>query len=141
MNLSCESALPASGGRRTPLSSERIQCPEAYVNHVTSLLIYYPSPNSVLFYFIISFYFILSFQCYTHFIWMFPGQGSNMELELPAYATAMATWDPSHVYDLHHSSQQCWILNSLSKVRDLNTRPHGYQPGSLTTEPQRELLH
>ena len=61
MNLSCESALPASGGRRTPLSSERIQCPEAYVNHVTSLLIYYPSPNSVqtiLFYYFILFYFV-----------------------------------------------------------------------------------
>ena len=25
--------------------------------------------------------------------------------------------DPSHVYDLHHSSQQCQILNPLSKAR------------------------
>ena len=26
--------------------------------------------------------------------------------------------DSSRIYDLHHSSQQCWILNPLSKVRD-----------------------
>ena len=30
----------------------------------------------------------------------------KLELHLLAYATARATWDPSHVYDLHHSSQQ-----------------------------------
>ena len=28
-----------------------------------------------------------------------------------AYTTATATWDPSRVYDLHHSSQQNQILN------------------------------
>ena len=27
-------------------------------------------------------------------------------------------WDPSCICDLHHSSQQCWILNPLSKARD-----------------------
>ena len=26
--------------------------------------------------------------------------------------------DRSHVFDLHHNSQQCWILNPLSKTRD-----------------------
>ena len=37
-----------------------------------------------------------------------------------AYATATATaaWDPSCIFELHHSSQQCWILNPLSKARD-----------------------
>ena len=35
-----------------------------------------------------------------------------------AYTTATAMQDPSHVYDLHHSSQQCWILNTLNKARD-----------------------
>ena len=40
------------------------------------------------------------------------------ELQLPAYPTATATRDPSHVCNLHHSSQQCWILNLLSKARD-----------------------
>ena len=27
-------------------------------------------------------------------------------------------WDPSCICDLHHSSQQCWILNPLSEARD-----------------------
>jgi len=35
-----------------------------------------------------------------------------------AYTTATATQDPSHICDLHHSSQQCQILNPLSKARD-----------------------
>ena len=33
-------------------------------------------------------------------------------------ATATATWDPSHVCDFHHSSQQLPILNPLGKARD-----------------------
>ena len=36
----------------------------------------------------------------------------------PPYATVTATPDPSHVCDLHRSSQQCWILNPLSEARD-----------------------
>ena len=35
-----------------------------------------------------------------------------------ATATATATWDPSHVCDLYHSSWQCRILNPLCKARD-----------------------
>ena len=35
-----------------------------------------------------------------------------------AYATAIATQDLSHVCDLHHSSWQHQILNSLSEARD-----------------------
>ena len=35
-----------------------------------------------------------------------------------AYTTATATWDPSHVFDLPHSSRQLGILNPLSKARD-----------------------
>ena len=68
-----------------------------------------------------------------------PRLGVESELQLPAYTTAIATPDPSHVCDLHHSSQQCRILNPLSKARD--------QPTSswilvrfFSTEPQRELL-
>ena len=41
------------------------------------------------------------------------------ELQLPAYITATATWDLSHVYDLHHSSQQRQILNLLSEAKNL----------------------
>ena len=41
-----------------------------------------------------------------------------MELQLPAYARATATRDPSRVCDLHHSSQQHQILKPLSEARD-----------------------
>ena len=34
------------------------------------------------------------------------------------YTTATETQDPSHICNLHHSSWQRWILNSLSKARD-----------------------
>jgi len=44
--------------------------------------------------------------------------GVESDLQLLAYTTATATQDPSHVCDLHHSSQQCQILNPLSKARD-----------------------
>ena len=40
------------------------------------------------------------------------------ELQLPAYTIATATQDLSHVYDLHHSSRQCQILNPLGEARD-----------------------
>ena len=47
-----------------------------------------------------------------------PGLGVESELQLPAYTTATATPDPSHICDLHHSSQQRRILNLLSEARD-----------------------
>ena len=55
-----------------------------------------------------------------------PSLGVQLE-QLPAYATAMATQDPSCICDLHHSSQQCRIPLPLSKARDqthilMNTR-------------------
>ena len=43
-----------------------------------------------------------------------PRLGVKWELQLSA--TAMQ--DPSHIYDLYYRSQQCQILNSLSKARD-----------------------
>ena len=42
----------------------------------------------------------------------------ELELQLPASATATATRDPSCICHLHHSSQQCQILNPLDGVRD-----------------------
>ena len=42
----------------------------------------------------------------------------QLELQLPAYATATATSDLNHVFNLHHSSQQCQILNPLSRASD-----------------------
>ena len=44
--------------------------------------------------------------------------GVELELKLLAHTTATATLDLRHVCDLHHSSQQCCILNPLSKARD-----------------------
>ena len=40
------------------------------------------------------------------------------ELRLLAYATATATQDPSHVWNLHHSSWQRQIPDPLSEARD-----------------------
>ena len=42
----------------------------------------------------------------------------ELELQLLAYTTATATWGLSHICNLHLSSQQCHILNPLSKSRD-----------------------
>ena len=63
-----------------------------------------------------------------------PRLGSESELQLQAYATAMATPDLSHVCDLYHSLQQCWILNPL-RGQGSNTHPHGYQLGSFFGGP------
>ena len=40
------------------------------------------------------------------------------ELQLPAYATATATWGLCCVWDIHRSSWQCQILNPLREARD-----------------------
>jgi len=47
-----------------------------------------------------------------------PRLGVKSELQLLAYTTATATQNPSHICNLHHSSQQHQILNPLSKARD-----------------------
>ena len=41
-------------------------------------------------------------------------------LQLPTYTTVTATWDPTLICDLHHSSPQCrFLLNPLSEAKDL----------------------
>ena len=47
-----------------------------------------------------------------------PRLGVESEQQLPAYVIATAMPDPSHVCDLHYSSQQHWILNLLSEASD-----------------------
>ena len=42
----------------------------------------------------------------------------KLELQLLAYTTAIAMWDPGHVCDQYHSLWQRWILNPLSKARE-----------------------
>ena len=44
--------------------------------------------------------------------------GVESELQPLAYAVATTTRDLSQVCDLHHSSQQHWILNPLSEARN-----------------------
>ena len=68
-----------------------------------------------------------------------PGLGVELELQLSAYITAIAIRNLSHVCDLHHSLQQCWILNLLSKVRDQTHILVGTMLGSQPTASQREL--
>ena len=66
-----------------------------------------------------------------------PRLGVKLELQLLAYATATAMWDPSCICDLHHNSWQCWIPDPLRL---------GIEPASswilvrfISTEPQWEL--
>ena len=47
-----------------------------------------------------------------------PWLGVESELQLPAYATAIATPDPSCIHDLHLSLQQGWILNPWCETKD-----------------------
>ena len=47
-----------------------------------------------------------------------PRLGVELELQLLAYTTATAMPDPSHICELHYSSQQHWIFNPLSEARD-----------------------
>ena len=64
-----------------------------------------------------------------------PRLGVHLELQLLAYTTATATLDPSHVYNLHHSSWQRQILNPLSEARDQTRNLMGF----VSTAPQQEL--
>ena len=47
-----------------------------------------------------------------------PKLGVELDLQLPAYTTTTATPDPSHIFELYHSSWQCWIFDPLSKARE-----------------------
>ena len=63
-------------------------------------------------------------------------RGLELELQLSAYATATAMQDVSHVCDLHHSSQQHQIFNSMSGARDW-IHVLEILVGFITAEPQR----
>ena len=47
-----------------------------------------------------------------------PKRGVESELQLPAYTTATATPDLSHICNVHCSLRQGWILNPLREARD-----------------------
>ena len=65
-----------------------------------------------------------------------PRLGVELELQLPAYTTAMP--DPSQVCGLHCSSWQHCILNPLSRARDLTSVLMGTS-WVRYAEPQWEL--
>ena len=46
-----------------------------------------------------------------------PGLGVESELPLLVHPTATATRALRHIWDLHHSLRQCWILNLLNEAR------------------------
>ena len=52
-----------------------------------------------------------------------PGLWVKSELQPPTYTTAMATPDPSWIFNLHHSLQQCQILNPVMEARDQTPNP------------------
>ena len=52
-----------------------------------------------------------------------PRLGVKLELQPQADITATVTQDPSLIFDLHHSSQQRWILNPLTEARDRTCIP------------------
>ena len=66
--------------------------------------------------------------------------GVESELQAGIYATARATTDPSHICDLHHSSQHCQILNPLIEARD-RTLVLMDLVRFITAEPRWELQH
>ena len=74
----------------------------------------------VFFVVVVAFFFFFFLVFLGPYLWPLevPKLGVKMELQLPAYTTATATWDPSFISDLHHSSRLRWILNSPSKARD-----------------------
>ena len=78
----------------------------------------------ILFYFIFIFYFLFIFIFFFCFLGPYPWHmevprlGTESELQLLAYTTTIATWDPHHICNLHHSSLQCWNPDPLSKTRD-----------------------
>ena len=83
--------------------------------------------NTKLLFFSFPFYSFLVCFClyFFHFLgpylWYMevPRLGIELELQLLTYAIATETWDPGHVCDLRHSSQQCRIPYPLSEAKDL----------------------
>ena len=67
-----------------------------------------------------------------------PRLGVKSELQLPAYATATATRELSHVCDLHHSSPQCQILTPLRPR--IQPATSWFLVGFVSTAPRRNSL-
>ena len=78
----------------------------------------------VVFFFLFVCFYLFGVFCCFFFLWLHlnhmdvPRLGVKLELQLPACATTIATWVPSHIYDQHHRLWQCWILHPLSKASE-----------------------
>ena len=73
---------------------------------------------SFLFPFFFFFFFFFCFFGPPLLCLLVPVRGVELLLVLQACTTAAAVWDPSLICDLHHSSQNHWVLNALSEARD-----------------------
>ena len=65
-----------------------------------------------------------------------PRLGVELELQLLAYATATVTPDPSHIFNLHHWSQQCWTHWARPEIEPATPR---FLVGFVSTAPRRAL--
>ena len=94
------------------------------------------SPRCQCFSFFLSFFFLLG----PH-LWHIEGPrpGVQSELRLPAYTTATATPDPSRIFDLHHRSRRCRILNRLSKAPGIELVTSWFLVRFAFPAPGREL--
>ena len=70
-----------------------------------------------------------------------PKAGVKSEPQLQAYTRAIVTSDLSHIHNLHHSLQQCWSLNPLSKASDHTRTLTETMLGPPLAEPQQKLLY
>ena len=66
-----------------------------------------------------------------------PRPGFKSELELPALVTATATWNPSCICDLYHSSGQ--MPDPLSKAEEMEPTSSWMLAGFASSAPQWEL--
>ena len=75
----------------------------------------------------VNFSFLPSFHFFFSFLWPMevPRLGVQLELQLPACASATATSGLSSVCDLHHNSRQHRILKPTEQGQGLNPQPHG----------------
>ena len=79
---------------------------------------YFPSHYYRKEYFLLLFFFCFLGPYLPHIYGGSQARGRESKLQLLSYTTATATWHPSCVCNLHHSSRQGWILNPLSEARD-----------------------
>ena len=75
-----------------------------------------PAPRYYTLGLFVLFCFVLLFRATYPWHMEVPRLGAEWELQLLAYTTARPA--PSCAWDLHLSSQQCWILNPLTEAKD-----------------------